>query len=221
MRSIAPPIRGPCSESMQAPANVCLRARRILLPLPLAGEGWGGGTFQQGITPRAPAPRSRSANRPGTVLTLSTSVIAGATGGFTLPRNRSRAFAVERQSSHVAHEHIEPDEVARRAAGRRKRIAEIAKHLVRLRLEIVSADEVAVAVERGLPGDENERPAARLDHVRVAQRRRQLRGMVVLWEVVKRERRAPAVYLFLPLHTRVPPLPAVERGRGPGPPPGR
>src|SRR5260370_20908326 len=67
--------------------------------------------------------------------------------------------------------------VARRAAGRREREAEIAKNLVRLRLDIVAADEVAVAVERGLPGDEHQPRPADLDHVRIPRRRCQLRGM--------------------------------------------
>lgn len=65
-------------------------------------------------------------------------------------------------------------EVARRAADRLQGCAQVAEHLVSLRGKIVLADQITIAIESGLAGDEDDAAGADLDDLRIARRRAEL-----------------------------------------------
>jgi hypothetical protein len=90
-------------------------------------------------------------------------VTAGAAGGVTVAKKRLRAS--RRHVAHVAHEDGELDQVARRAADRLQGDVQVAKHLLGLCREVVLADQRPVAIERGLPGDEDDAARAHLDNL--------------------------------------------------------
>ena len=59
-----------------------------------------------------------------------------------------------------------------------QRHREVCKHLLRLCGEIMPADHIAVAVERGLAGDEDDTACADLDDLGIARRRAESGGLM-------------------------------------------
>jgi hypothetical protein len=97
--------------------------------------------------------RKSSANS----LEISTSVTAGAAAGVLVAKEAVARFAVLRDAAHVANKHRELCDMAGGAINCGQRNADVAERLLRLRAEIIAADEIAVCTENWIRLDARQR----------------------------------------------------------------
>src|ERR1700730_72055 len=79
-------------------------------------------------------------------------------------------LAVGTEMVDVGEEHRQLDQIGRGASAGLQRDREIVEHLRRLGGKIASADDIAVAIERGLTGDEDDPAGGYLNDLRIARR---------------------------------------------------
>ena len=93
-------------------------------------------------------------------------------------------FAVGAEIIHVGEEYRELYQIGWRAAAGLQRNREVSKHLLRLGCKIIAADHIAIAIERGLTGDEDDACGVDFDDLGIAGRRSELGWMMrVIWDM--------------------------------------